>query len=46
MRGPVISVLREYGEAWLRDLLADLADDELVETAEDGAGETVARLRR
>ena len=36
----------EYGEAWLRDLLADLADDELVETAEDGAGETVARLRR
>jgi A/G-specific adenine glycosylase len=35
----------EYGEAWLRDLLADLADDELVELV-DRDGDTVARLHR
>jgi A/G-specific adenine glycosylase len=36
----------EHGREWLRDLLSDLADDGLVETAEDGECETVARLRR
>jgi A/G-specific adenine glycosylase len=35
----------EYGREWLRDLLADLADDGLVETGKRD-GETVARLRR
>ena len=35
----------EYGRAWLRDLLSDLADDGLVEL-EDREGDTVARLRR
>jgi len=35
----------EYGESWLRDLLADLADDGLVDL-NDRDGDTVARLRR
>ncbi|MDS0477764.1 A/G-specific adenine glycosylase [Natrinema sp. 1APR25-10V2] len=35
----------EYGREWLEGLLADLADDELVETT-DCDGERVARLRR
>ncbi|QLG27606.1 A/G-specific adenine glycosylase [Halorarum halophilum] len=35
----------EYGREWLDGLLADLADDGLVEV-EAGDGETVARLRR
>jgi A/G-specific adenine glycosylase len=34
----------EYGQDWLRGLLADLAEDGLVETDADG-GELVARLR-
>ena len=34
----------EYGREWLRGLLADLADDGLVEVGERD-GETVARLR-
>ena len=34
----------EYGREWLRELLADLADDGLVEVADRG-DETVARLR-
>ena len=34
----------EYGRTWLRGLLADLADDGLVDVAERG-DETVARLR-
>jgi A/G-specific adenine glycosylase len=35
----------EHGREWLRDLLADLADDGLV-AVEDRDGEAVARLRR
>jgi A/G-specific adenine glycosylase len=35
----------EYGREWLRDLLADLADDGLVEVAERD-GDPVARLQR
>ncbi|ADD03636.1 A/G-specific adenine glycosylase [Natrialba magadii ATCC 43099] len=35
----------EFGREWLRGLLSDLADDELVEFDGDGA-DTVARLRR
>jgi A/G-specific adenine glycosylase len=35
----------EYGEAWLRELVSDLADDGLVEL-DDREGTTVARLRR
>jgi A/G-specific adenine glycosylase len=35
----------EYGREWLRGLLADLADDGLVELHDDG-DEPVARLRR
>ncbi|MFB6303825.1 MAG: A/G-specific adenine glycosylase [Haloferacaceae archaeon] len=37
----------EYGHEWLRGLLADLADDGLVEVDDgDGDGNAVARLRR
>ena len=40
----------EYGEAWLRDLVSDLADDGLVELTDADGGddrdEPVARLRR
>ena len=37
----------EHGREWLEGLLADLADDELVELdAREGDGETVARLAR
>ncbi|MBV0922770.1 A/G-specific adenine glycosylase [Halomicroarcula limicola] len=35
----------EYGREWLRGLVGDLADDELV-TVDERDGETVARLRR
>ena len=35
----------EYGREWLDGLLADLADDGLVEV-DTGGGETIARLRR
>jgi A/G-specific adenine glycosylase len=34
----------EYGREWLRELVGDLADDELV-TVEERDGETVASLR-
>jgi A/G-specific adenine glycosylase len=37
----------EYGREWLRDLVTDLAEDDLVAVeARGGEGETVARLRR
>jgi A/G-specific adenine glycosylase len=35
----------QYGRGWLRDILTDLADDDLVEL-DDGGEQTVARLRR
>jgi len=36
----------EHGRAWLRDLLSDLADDGLVEVADESDGETVVRLQQ
>ncbi len=35
----------QYGQEWLRDILTDLVDDDLVEL-DEGGEETVARLRR